>query len=439
MEITLGDGPIDVEVRDGVLRARGLPYGRAVRFEAGRSVTPWSAARDATRPGPACPQRIGRLDFVTGPVLRDLRVDEDCLVLSVTAPQDADRLPVMVWFHGGAYVAGGGESAKYDPTRLARDGRVVVVTVTYRLGIFGYLAPDEAEADDNIGLRDQLLALQWVQRNARAFGGNPGDVTVFGQSAGGDSVLALMVCDGAEGLFHRAIAQSAPLGVGTGTAEVARGRADMAAAMQAAMSASLGGASPRDVGIGRLLEAEAAAAVAAQRFSTLGGMAFAPRMGRRPLPRADELAARFAEAAQRVELLIGYTRDDGAPFVALQPRVARVRSDFVRRQAIRVARRPVTARIFGRGVDAFAADWRANGGRVGTYRVDWAPGDTPLGACHCIELPHLFGTPQTWADAPMLGRARRPDEALGEQMRSAWAAFAHGGVAALPAGELRFG
>lgn len=439
MELATSAGLIAVDLGEGMVRARGVAYGRARRFEAGRAVEPWPGRRAATSPGPACPQRAGRLDFVTGPVVDHLRVDEDCLVLSVTAPQGAAGLPVMVWFHGGAYVAGGGESAKYDPTPLVRDGDVVVVTVTYRLGIFGYLAPADSDADDNIGLRDQILALQWVRDNVAAFGGNPDDVTVFGQSAGGDSVIALMLSDGTDGLFHRVIAQSAPLGVGTGTAAVAAGRAEMAVSMQAAMSDTLGGTLPREATIEQLLAAEQAAAVAAQRFSLLGGMAFAPRLGRYPLPTAEDLPSRLADAARRVELFIGYTKDDGAPFVAMRSQVAAMRPDRLRRQVIRAATRPVTMRVFGRGASEFVTSWRKAGGRAGTYRFDWAPPGAPFGACHCIELPYLFGTAGAWSDAPMLGPRRMVDDALGERLRSVWTGFARGGTDALSAPELRFG
>src|SRR5690349_12720011 len=211
MELSISSGPIAVDERDGVLHARGLRYGRAARFEAATPPPPHSAAAetDATRRGRVCPQRPGRLNFVTGPMLGDLTFGEDCLVLSVTAPTDADNLPVMVWFHGGAYVAGTGESPKYDGTLLAREGNVVVVNVSYRLGIFGYANPIGAGGTDNAGLGDQILALQWVRDNIASFGGDPGNVTAFGQSAGADAIVAMMLSEQARGLFHRAVVQSA--------------------------------------------------------------------------------------------------------------------------------------------------------------------------------------------------------------------------------------
>jgi para-nitrobenzyl esterase len=439
VHLTIDDGPIDVEPRDGVIRARGLPYGRAARFDVAVPPEPWTDRRDANTPGPACPQRPGRLDFVTGPVLDGIKISEDCLVLSVTAPEGADGLPVMVWFHGGAYVAGGGESSKYDPTMLAAEGDVVVVTVTYRLGIFGYLAPPGAEAEDNLGLRDQILALQWVQRSIAAFGGNPSNVTVFGQSAGADSVLALMVSDGTADLFHRAIVQSAPVGIGTGTVDVADARSGMATAMQAAMARALNGEDPRNATVARLLEAEAAAVQAAQASKLVSGMAFAPRLGCTPMPPASELAKRLADAAQRVELFIGHTADDAAPFVHMNPRVARLaRVKRLQQLVVRSATRRTTRRIFGSAVGRFADDWTANGGEVATFSFGWAPPDAPFGSCHCMELPFLLGADGAWSNAPMLGRSRTIDESLARRMRSVWTGFARDGIASLSTRTMRF-
>lgn len=425
-------GTIQVEHQDGLIRARGVRYGTARRFAVAEPPAPWSGVRDATQPGPACPQRPSRLAWVTGDVLAGLSTNENCLVLSVTAPADAHRLPVMVWFHGGAYVAGSGESAKYDPGALARTGDVVVVNVSYRLGIFGYLAPPGIGAD-NLGLHDQILALRWVRDNIAAFGGDAANVTAFGQSAGAHSVWSLLLSDEAEGLFHRAILQSAPLGLDAG-------RDDMARVMGAAMATSLAGADPTEVSPERLLAAEAAAVAAAQGFGLLGALAFAPRLGRSPLPAPADLPDALAAAARRVELLIGYTKDDAAPFVAMDPRVARLnRVPVLGRLAVRAGSASMTKQAFSGPAERLADTWRNHGGRVGTYRFDWAPDEAPLGACHCMELPLLLGPPQTWADAPMLGPRRAIDHQLSDEMRTRWAQFAHHGVDSLPAPALRFG
>ena len=410
-------GPLLAEDDGALLRARGIRYGLAARFAAPQPVPPWSDVLDATMRGPACPQLPSRLQWVTGPVVDGLALSEDCQVLSITAPSDADGLPVMVWLHGGAYVSGGGEAPKYDADELARRGRVVVVRVTYRLGVLGYLSPSGV---DNLGLRDQILALKWVRANIGAFGGDPERVTVFGQSAGADSVLSLMLCEQTTGLFQRAIMQSAPLGVRDG-------RDAMTAAMRSAANA---------ITTGELLDTQTAAAAAAAPFGLIGSMAFGPIMGSDPLPTASEADHRSADAARRVELLVGYTRNDGAPFVAMSPRIARLKRLGPVGAAIeRAASVAMTRRVFGTPARQLAKSWRRHGGRSATFRVDWSP--ARMRACHCIELPLLFDAP-AWIDAPMLGGAH-VDGRLADTMRRNWAGFAHNGIGGLDSPSLHLG
>jgi para-nitrobenzyl esterase len=400
-----------------LLHVRGIRYARAARFGAPQPVAPWLDVLEATTRGPVCPQLPSRLAWVTGPVVDGLAMSEDCQVLSVTAPSDANGLPVMVWFHGGAYVSGGGEAPKYEADDLARSGRVVVVRVTYRLGIFGYLSPSGV---DNLGLRDQIQALQWVRDNIAAFGGDPDRVTIFGQSAGADSALSLMLCEQTTGLFQRAILQSAPLGVRDG-------RDAMTAAMRSAANTTT---------TDQLLDVQTAAAAAAAPFGLIGRLPFGPIMGLDPLSAAPAADKRLADAARRVELLIGYTRNDGAPFVAMDPRNARLkRLGPVSTVFDRAASAALTRRVFGNPARRLAEAWRGHGGRSATYRVDWSP--TRMGACHCIELPLLFDAP-AWADAPMLGGGP-VDERLAETMRRNWSGFAHHGVDGLDSPSLRFG
>jgi len=415
---------------DGVVVARGIPYARADRFAAPELVSPCADVIDATERGPACPQLPSRLQDVTGLVVNGLPISEQCQVLSVTAPADAERLPVMVWFHGGAYVSGGGESPKYAPQALVAEGQVVVVTVTYRLGLFGYLNIHDPDTQ-NLGLRDQICALQWVRDNIFAFGGDPQRVTVFGQSAGGDSVMSLMLCPEAAGLFTRAILQSAPLGL-------PRERSTMAAAMRTAALASLKGVPAMEADIDQLLEAQVAALAAAQPFGRLGMMAYAPILGHAPLVSAEQFESQIADAATRVEILVGYTRDDGRPFVSMDPRGARAQRFGPLGTALTaVIGRSLTRAVFGRPATELARTWERAGGRSATFRVDWAPPRAPLGACHCIELPLLLGAVGSWRDAPMLGpEPRTVDEGLGREVRSVWAGFARDGVAAL--GQTQF-
>ena len=211
--IQLDTGLIRGEAADGVHAYKGVPFAAPpvgkLRWRPPQPVKPWEGVRACTAFGPSCPQPkqiVGR-DVGTR--------NEDCLYLNVWAPAKpgADKLAVMVWIHGGGHTTGSGSLAFYDGQHLARQG-VVAVTINYRLGPLGYFAhpllskESELGVSGNYGMLDQIAALKWVQRNIAAFGGDPGRVTIFGESAGALSVCRLMVSPLAKGLFHRAIAQS---------------------------------------------------------------------------------------------------------------------------------------------------------------------------------------------------------------------------------------
>lgn len=210
-------GALRGEALDGVNAFRGIPYAQPPvgpqRWRPPVAAARWDGVRDATRFGPACHQPPPRPGSIYSPA-EALPTSEDCLSLNVWAPADAQDAPVFVWIHGGSLVAGSGREPMYDGEALARQG-VVMVTINYRLGVLGWLAhPDlSAESGDgvsgNYGLLDQVEALRWIQRNIAAFGGDPDNVTIAGESAGALSVMYLLAAPPARGLFHRAIAQSA--------------------------------------------------------------------------------------------------------------------------------------------------------------------------------------------------------------------------------------
>ncbi|MFK8004215.1 MAG: carboxylesterase/lipase family protein [Polyangiales bacterium] len=201
-------GPVE-GVDDGqVLHYFGIPYAAPPlglrRFLGPEPMPPWTEPLDASSFGPECPQRDRDDGVVVG--------EEDCLQLNIWAPSAPGPHPVMLWLHGGAFIQGSATTGLYDGSVFAAAGDVVVVSVNYRLGALGFLAHealvDEAGTAGNYGLLDQVAALEWLQTNIASFGGDAGNVTVFGESAGGSSICALLGMPVADGLFHKAIIQS---------------------------------------------------------------------------------------------------------------------------------------------------------------------------------------------------------------------------------------
>lgn len=218
VDITTADGVVRGLQRRRIVQWRSIPYAAppvgALRFRAPQPVEPWSGVRSATEYGFAAMQfRDGAR---IGPS-KPQPTSEDCLTLNITAPAEpaAAPRPVMVFVHGGGYMFGTSALRLYSGGRLALRGDVIVVSLNYRLGAFGYVdfsefSSPERPFESNLGLRDQVAALQWVQRNIGAFGGDPDNVTVFGESAGANAVVSLLATPTAARLFHRAIAQSSP-------------------------------------------------------------------------------------------------------------------------------------------------------------------------------------------------------------------------------------
>ncbi|HEY4365678.1 MAG TPA: carboxylesterase family protein [Steroidobacteraceae bacterium] len=213
--VRVDSGELEGVVANDVVAFKGIPYAAppvgALRWRPPQAVKPWTGVRQADKVGPLCMQKINRADNGVGPP----PASEDCLNLDVFTPvgEQREKWPVMFWIHGGGYVNGSGTAALYDGSALARQC-VVVVSINYRLGRFGFFAHPALTRENpagplgNYGFMDQIAALQWVKRNIAAFGGDPGNITIFGESAGGGSVNHLMTSPAARGLFHKAISQS---------------------------------------------------------------------------------------------------------------------------------------------------------------------------------------------------------------------------------------
>ncbi|PPF80164.1 para-nitrobenzyl esterase [Subtercola sp. Z020] len=429
-----GAGPrVDVETPNGTLRGsaegdllrfRGIRYASADRFAPPVAEPAWTGVREALVEGPTCPQpRFGMV--ILAQPKRIPPMSENCHFLNITAPADATPdapKPVMVWIHGGSYVNGSGGGEIYDPSRLVRNGDVIVVGINYRLGVFGYL-PLPGVAEANLGVRDQLMALQWVHDNIASFGGDPERVTLFGQSAGADSIVQLLAMPEADHLYTRVIVQSAPLGLDKGREAIAEqlGR-NVLAALEP-------GVTPATATEEQLIAAqlEATGGITGDRLSV--GMPYAPTPGVWPVASTADRSERLAKRAAEVEVLIGYARDDFTPFFESVPALRRAQESAILRPATVPVAAELTRRVFGAPALALAKLLAESGGTVYTYRFDWRPKGTPWGACHCIDLPFVWADERFWRGSPMLGGTAWSDlEAFGVVVQRQWARFAREGV-----------
>ncbi|MES3013514.1 MAG: carboxylesterase family protein, partial [Pseudomonadota bacterium] len=420
---------------DGTLASfQGIRYAAPpvgdLRWRAPQPVAPWPGAQLALKPGAACIQKPEMSIDNGGGDVRPIA--EDCLFLNVWTPAaDAGaKLPVMVWIHGGALVFGSGGTPIYSGAPLAARG-AVVVTINYRLGALGFFAhPSVAKPGDdvNFGLLDQIAALRWVQRNIAAFGGDPGNVTIFGQSAGAESVLALFVSPLAKGLFHKGIAQS-PYGIPSHTLAKAR---TTAANVAAGLKLDGANASAADL-----------RAVPAEAFASLvgPGESLAPSfiVGDGALPQT--ILASFRKGTEaRVPLIIGSTSDDGSVAVAfgMDPAalvkklgVARIAvkslypKELTDAQLGRQTARDVAFTAFARRIaglhTARAPTWRYYYGYVGEGMRG-----RQHGVPHGADIPYTMGTA---AVCDCIGAApTAQDRAAAQRASQRWFDFAASGT-----------
>jgi para-nitrobenzyl esterase len=431
----------------GVLAWKGLRYAApptgARRFLAPAALEPWDGVLDATELGPSCPQPTQRPAGWTHEALED----EDCLRLNVWTPAlDGKRRPVLVWFHGGGFAIGSGSWPVYDGAALARRGDVVTITVNHRLGALGYLhlaglGGAELAASGNAGMLDLVASLQWVQRNAAAFGGDPDNVMIFGESGGGAKVSTLLAMPAAKGLFHRAAIQSGPARFVLS--------AEQAKEQTQRFLAKLGIAQgPGAVDALRALPASALIEAQGGRDAMgTGARGFAPVLDGEVIPLHPAQALERG-AAPDVPVIIGTNFDEATMFLGADPALAdpsklsfadlpeRLKMYGERAQpliaAYRESRPDATALdiLLAINTDAMmrvpsiklAEKKLAGPGKapVYMYLFCWSAG--PLRSAHGFELPFMFDN----AREPVL-HASPSRQQLADRMSEAWLGFARTG------------
>ncbi|WP_405060180.1 carboxylesterase family protein [Kribbella sp. NBC_01505] len=446
-EVRTAAGAVRGTREGGLAVFRGIPFAEppvgTFRFAAPQPVRSWGGVRPAIAFGPPPPQS-GLLGASQAPV------GDDWLTVNVWTPApDGADLPVMVWIPGGGYVGGSSGLPEYDGAHLARGG-VVAVTLNYRLGIEGFMHIEGAP--DNRGLLDQVAALEWVRENIREFGGDPAQVTVFGQSAGGGSVASLLAMPRATGLFHRAIAQSLP-----GTF------------FSPELAADIGAACAAEIGVNPIVSE--LSSVAPSLLPAVGDAVSAmvgnwrDRWGQithRPIPFApvvdgDVLPTTpwqaLADGAGRdIDLLVGHTRDEHRLFSLIDGVLGQVTEDQTETALQMFAPGPDGVRRYREAFpvatneqlyELINSDWLfrmpslqladaqiSGGGQVHLYELTWSsPGmGGGLGSCHGLDIPLIFGNLTSGRPALLIGEPLPPAaEELSSCFRTAWTDFAtHG-------------
>lgn len=446
---------------------KGVPYGASTagkrRFLPPLPVQPWSGVRYTTDYGPIAPQLGALVDCVEGAaderimgIRRHLPISEDCLVLNVWTPAlgDGAKRPVMVWLHGRGFASGAGSEVGYNGSELAKRGNVVVVTINHRLNIFGYLhladiAGDEFAGSGVAGMLDAVLALQWVHDNIQAFGGDPGNVTIFGESGGGAKVSTLMALPAAKGLFRRAIVQSGPGLRGVEASDAT----DVAERILAKLGVKNNEASRlQELPVQQILDA----VKSMQGMGEMGmmGAPMAAIMRLSPVVDGKHFPAHpfdpvAVPTAAGVDVLIGTNRHENALFLAADPRRGRItEAELRKRLALTLGDKLDRVLNTYKKTRPDASPWDllvaigSEGMRRGsvalaerktaaskspvymylfTYETDYL--GNIFKACHALEIAFVFDHVD---DMPITGG--RPDRyELAEAMSEAWIAFARTG------------
>lgn len=403
--------------KDGLLKAKNIRYAYSERFRKPVAVDPSDSEIIFPEKTPVCPQNISPLlERMIGKTrLDDFEVDESPQFLSVFRPENVcenEKLPVIVWIHGGSYEIGCGDLPTADPSDWVKEQQVIVVTVSYRLGIFGFLGGNE-ERQANLGLFDIIEALKWIKTNISAFGGDEENITLFGQSSGGDAIAHLMVSDGVENLFRRVIIHSAPLGL-------RKNRRKMSAEFLFNTRHF-----SKQSGMLEIVENYKKHLPSFIKYGLKAAMPFGTQYGFPPLCTEEEAEQKWKQNARNIDVLIGLNDEETSFYLKASDGL----NKYLPGKIINKAIRTTTEIIYGKPAAEFAENYAEAGGNVYLFRIHPRLTDNHFMGAHAIDLPFIFGNESAWKSAGILKDIPWSYiEENGKKLRKLWAEFAQSGM-----------
>lgn len=405
----------------GIIRAKNIRYAHSERFKKPVAVdASLSSMIIPPERTPVCPQALSPLveKMIGATPVESFEADEATQYLSITRPEiiaENEKLPVVVWIHGGSHEIGCGDLATADPAEWVKEQHIIVVTVSYRLGLFGFLGGDE-NRPANLGLLDMIEALKWIKTNIADFGGDENNITLLGQSSGGDAIAHLMISEGIDGLFQRLIIQSAPLGLRhkrqkmsvefLRKTEVLKDETDVLKMMDE---------------YGKFLPSVI-------KYGLKAAMPFGTQYGYYPLCKEEESVDMWKKNAQKYDVLIGLNNDETAFYLKTSEALNKYFGKGFGLKLMDKAVEKTTALIYGNPARQLAQNLAEAGGNVYLFKIHSKLKDNPIGAPHCIDLPLIFGNESAWKSSELLKNIpwSRIHE-NGKKQRALWAEFARTG------------
>ncbi len=399
-----------------VVQFLGIRYATSERFGA---PTPFKYPDGTHEMTVACPlaiQNSSKLgSYMTGVDIDSIPQEESCQYLSITVPEGPrENLPVMVWIHGGSFESGGCDLPSYDRHPLVTECNVIVVGIGYRLGVLGFLKDRNGKLSNN-GILDIIEGLRWVKENVSSFGGDPNNITLFGESAGGEAVRCVLLSEGTENLYKKAIIQSAPIGVMTNRTK-----------MEEKMLEELN-RMPIDADIDEVRKVQTKIASHVTEKGPQRYMVFGPNYGTFPLPKENDIPDRIKCIASDHDIIIGTTEREVSVFIGLKKGIVAMDKFILTRWLVEAIMKRKTDSMFTKPSEDFAKQYAMCGGNVYLYRFEWMKDYKHIGACHTSDVQLLFGAKGLEGMDISMGKTESETLNEGIPMRRMWTEFAKSG------------